>query len=188
LSGSAVPSAYPARESRRVRLRGRANRRLFGVTEQLTVTVGRRAARAILIDAQGRLVLIKRTKPDQPPYWTAPGGGVEETDPSVEAALYRELAEELGAEAENASQVFLFSSPSDAGVAVQHFFVARLAHLDEAARSGPEFSDPSRGGYELDRVDLRGDDLAVIDLKPTALKEFVLANREALLVEAGAVA
>ena len=134
----------------------------------MTVAVGRRAARAILIDDLGRLVLIKRTKPGQAPYWTAPGGGVEDTDASVEAALYRELAEELGA-ATDASQVFLFSSPSDAGVAVQHFFVARLASLDEAARSGLEFSDPSRGGYEVDRIDLRGDDLAAIDLKPTTV-------------------
>lgn len=133
-------------------------------------------------------MLIKRTKPGQAPYWTAPGGGVEDTDASVEAALYRELSEELGAEATDASQVFLFSSPSDSGVAVQHFFVARLVGLDESTRSDPEFSDPSRGGYDLDRVDLRGDDLASIDLKPTALKEFILANREALLIEAGAAA
>ncbi|HEX7658443.1 MAG TPA: hypothetical protein VF444_03100 [Pseudonocardiaceae bacterium] len=55
--------------------------------------------------------------------------------------------------------------------------------LDESARGGPEFGDPSRGGYELVRVDLRGDDLASIDLKPTALKDFILANREALLIE-----
>jgi ADP-ribose pyrophosphatase YjhB (NUDIX family) len=158
------------------------------VTEQLTVAVGRRAARAILIDDRGRLVLIKRTKPGQAPYWTAPGGGVEDTDASLESALYRELAEELGAEAADASQVFLFSSPTDAGVAVQHFFVARLANLDESARSGPEFSDPSRGGYELVQVNLLSDELASIDLKPTALKEFILANREALLVEAGVVA
>jgi len=140
------------------------------------------------MDDRGRLVLIKRTKPGQAPYWTAPGGGVEDTDSSVEAALHRELAEELGAEAADASQVFLFSSPSDAGVAVQHFFVARLVSLDESARSGPEFEDSSRGGYELDWVDVLGDELASIDLKPTALKEFILANREALLVEAGAVA
>lgn len=149
------------------------------------VTVGRRAVRAILIDDHDCLVLIKRTKPGQAPYWTAPGGGVEDTDVSVEAALYRELAEELGAEITSASQVFLFSSPSDAGVAVQHFFVARLTRFDESARSGPEFNDPSRGEYELDRVGLRGDELASTALKPAALKEFILANREALLVEAG---
>lgn len=155
------------------------------VAEQAAVLVGRRAARAILIDDVGRLVLIKRTKPGQAPYWTAPGGGVEDADASAEAALYRELTEELGAEAADASQVFLVSSPSDAGVAVQHFFVARLVELDESARSGPEFSDPTRGGYDVDRVDLHSDDLASVDLKPSALKDFILANREALLVEAG---
>jgi ADP-ribose pyrophosphatase YjhB (NUDIX family) len=158
---------------------------LFAVVEQPAVTIGRRAARAILIDDQGRLVLIRRTRPGQAPYWTTPGGGVEDTDASVEAALHRELAEELGAEATGASQVLLVSSPSGSGVAVQHFFVARLAGLDETARTGPEFADPSRGGYDVDRVDLLGDDLAAVDLKPDALKKFILANRQALLAEAG---
>lgn len=158
------------------------------MTKQLTVAVGRRAARAILIDDDGRLVLIKRIKPGQAPYWTTPGGDVEETDLSVDGALYRELVEELGASATGASQVFLFSSPSDAGVAVQHFFVVRLISLDESTRSGQEFNDSLRGEYALDRVDLLGDELASIDLKPTALKEFIRANREALLVEAGVVA
>lgn len=150
------------------------------------VAMGRQAARAILIDDDGRLVLIRRNKPGQAPYWTAPGGGVEPTDASVEAALHRELAEELGAEASGAARVFLFSSPSEAGVAVQHFFVARLRKLDESARGGPEFQDSSRGGYVLDRIGLLGDDLASVDLKPGALKEFILANREALLAEAAA--
>lgn len=159
-------------------------RKLLAVTEQLAPTVGRQAARAILIDDRGRLVLIRRTKPGQPPYWTAPGGGVENGDGSVEAALHRELAEELGAEVAEASRVFLDSSPSDSGVAVQHFFVARLLTLDEARRSGPELADPSRGGYDVDRVDLLGDDLAGVDLKPGALKEFIMANRQALLAEA----
>lgn len=155
--------------------------------EQPTVAAGRRAARAILIDDQDRLLLIKRTKPGQKPYWTAPGGGVEDTDTSVEAALHRELNEELGAEVSSAVRVFLFSSPSDVGVAVQYFFLARLTKLVEAPRSGPELDDPSRGRYEMARVALRGDDLASIDLKPDALKEFILANREALLAEVAAV-
>jgi ADP-ribose pyrophosphatase YjhB (NUDIX family) len=160
--------------------------RRSAVREQLTVPVGRRAARAILIDDQGRLVLIRRTKPGQVPYWTAPGGGVDDTDASVEAALHRELAEELGAEAAGASRVFLLSSPSDTGIAVQYFFLARLTKLDESSRTGPEFEDASRGGYDLDRIDLQGDALASIDLKPAALKEFILANREALLAEVAA--
>lgn len=101
----------------------------------------------------------------------------------MSAALHRELAEELGARAAIASQVFMVSSSSEAGVAVQHFFVARLVELDEAARNGPEFAGASRGGYDLDRVDLHGNTLADLDLKPPALKEFILANRAALLAE-----
>ncbi len=156
------------------------------MTEQLAVKRGRRAARAILIDDHDRLVLIKRTKPGQAPYWTAPGGGVEDTDASDEEALRRELAEELGAEASGAARVFLFSAPSDAGVAVQHFFVARLTKMDMTARNGPEFEDSSRGGYDPVRISLRGEDLASIDLRPAALKDFILANRVALLAEAAA--
>ncbi|WP_123814083.1 NUDIX domain-containing protein [Myceligenerans xiligouense] len=51
------------------------------------------------------MVLIKRTKPGYDPYWTSPGGGVEESDATVEDALRRELAEELGATAGGYQQV-----------------------------------------------------------------------------------
>lgn len=147
-------------------------------------SVSRRAARAILIDENDHLVLIKRTKPGRDPYWTAPGGGVETDDSSVEAALRRELAEELGANAGAATQVFYCSDPDgDQAVAVQHFFVTRLLKLDIESRTGTEFNDPSRGGYDLDRINLRGDDLASINLQPTVLRDFVLANRVALLAE-----
>jgi ADP-ribose pyrophosphatase YjhB (NUDIX family) len=147
-------------------------------------TVARRSARAILIDDDGRLVLIRRTKPGQPPYWTTAGGGVDRDDPSVEAAMHRELFEELGAKAAGASQVFLVSSPSEDGLRIWHFFVTRLLSLDVTARTGPEFADPARGAYDPDYFDLRGDDLAGIELQPPELKAFILANREALLAEA----
>jgi 8-oxo-dGTP pyrophosphatase MutT (NUDIX family) len=67
------------------------------VVERVPVATSRRASRAILIDDLDRLVLIKRTKPGRAPYWTAPGGGIEDSDASPVAALHRELAEELGA-------------------------------------------------------------------------------------------
>ncbi|MBC6468804.1 hypothetical protein [Actinomadura alba] len=57
-----------------------------------------------------------------------------------------------------------------------YFFVCRLLTLDLGQRSGPEFDDPSRGGYALDRVDLLDGGLRDVDLKPAALKEFILAN------------
>src|SRR4051794_23759246 len=53
------------------------------VAERLPAGIGRRAAHAILINEARQLLLIKRTKPGQAPYWTAPGGGVEGTDASV---------------------------------------------------------------------------------------------------------
>ena len=150
-----------------------------------SVAVGRRGARGIVIDDDGRLILIKRTKPGQAPYWTTPGGGVEDSDATVEDALRRELAEELGATADGYQQVFLSSDPTDSGIAIQYFFVARLTSLNLTERYGPEFSKPERGGYDLDYVPLRDDSLSAIDLKPAVLKEFVLANRDALLAEAG---
>ena len=134
----------------------------------------------ILIDDDGYLVLIKRTRPERAPYWTTAGGGVEVGDASIAAAMHRQLAEELGAKAIGASQVFLDSWSSEAGLHVQHFFVTRLASMDPSTRNGPEFDDPSRGAYDPDRIDLRGDDLVAIDLQPAALKAFILANREAL--------
>lgn len=97
--------------------------------------------------------------------------------------MRRELVEELGAEAGPALQVCFFSSLDGDRVATQYFFLTRLRKLNEEARTGPEFKDPSRGGYEIDRVGLRGDDLVEVDLKPTALRDFVLANRVALLAE-----
>ncbi|MFB9430622.1 NUDIX hydrolase [Streptoalloteichus tenebrarius] len=58
--------------------------------------VVRRSARALLVDDDGWLVLVERTKPGQAPYWTTPGGGVEVGE-SAAQALMRELLEELGA-------------------------------------------------------------------------------------------
>lgn len=148
----------------------------------------RQAARAILIDDKERLLLFKRIRDGREPYWNAPGGGLEPTDASLEDALRRELAEELGAEVSSAVRVFLHSAPSRTGdgLAVHHYFLTRLLTLDMAARNGPEFSDPSRGIYELDRISLRTDDLASLNVHPPALKEFILTNREILLAEAAA--
>jgi 8-oxo-dGTP pyrophosphatase MutT (NUDIX family) len=153
------------------------------MAQRVLAVVERRSARAILIDDDGGLILIRRTKPGTATYWTTAGGGVEDSDASIEAAMHREVFEELGAKAAGASQVFLVSHRSETGLRVQHYFVTRLVSLDVAARNGPEVNDPSRGAYDVDRVDLLGDELARLDLQPPELKTFILANREALLAE-----
>ncbi|MDR7384424.1 NUDIX hydrolase [Promicromonospora iranensis] len=147
--------------------------------------VVRRTARAILLDDAGRLVLIKRTVPGRAPYWVTPGGGVEPEDASVEDGLHRELLEELGATAQIVRQVFLTSQPKDAGIAVQHYFLAHVTSMDLTLRCGPELQEPVRGTYDVERVDLRDDAaLARLELVPAALKAFVRTNRDALLAEA----
>jgi 8-oxo-dGTP pyrophosphatase MutT (NUDIX family) len=120
-------------------------------------------------------------------YWTTAGGGVEPDDASVEAAMRREIFEELGATASDASQVFLASSPADPGVKIQYYFLARLASLDLSQRNGPDFGDPARGRYDVARVTLLDDGSALLatDLRPPEVKAYILANREALLAEAG---
>jgi 8-oxo-dGTP pyrophosphatase MutT (NUDIX family) len=149
--------------------------------------VARRSARAIIIDDNGRLVLIKRTRPGRAPYWTTAGGGVEESDASVEAAMRREIFEELGAEAGPASQVFMLSQHTPRGARVQHYFVTRLVRLDLEARNGPEVLDPARGAYDPDYVELSAEALAGVDLVPAELKDFILGNRAALLAEVGLI-
>jgi ADP-ribose pyrophosphatase YjhB (NUDIX family) len=152
----------------------------------VAIEVARRSARAILIDDDGSLVLIKRTKPGVPVYWTTAGGTVEDSDASPEAAMHREIFEELGATATGASQVFLFSTQRESGVLIQYVFVARLTSLDLSLRNGPELANPAKGRYDPDRVSLLTDEaLAAIDLQAPELKAFILANREALLAEAG---
>ncbi|MFF9979547.1 NUDIX domain-containing protein [Streptomyces erythrochromogenes] len=52
--------------------------------------------RAVLVTADYTMLVIRRTKPEIPEYWVLPGGGVEPSDESREAALHREIHEEIG--------------------------------------------------------------------------------------------
>jgi 8-oxo-dGTP pyrophosphatase MutT (NUDIX family) len=57
----------------------------------------RRAVRAIIVTPEGELLLIRVRSPHGQVFWITPGGGIE-GDESAEAALQRELREELGLE------------------------------------------------------------------------------------------
>ncbi|WP_157414182.1 NUDIX domain-containing protein [Agromyces allii] len=144
----------------------------------------RRSARAILIDERGRLVLIRRQRPGRSAYWTTPGGGVEPADATLEATVHRELAEELGATAVCAGQVLRLGDGGAHGV--QHFFLAALTGIDATLRTGEEYTDPGLGTYDVDRIDPSSREFESIDLKPEALKSFVLEHRESLVARAAA--
>ncbi|WP_129841514.1 NUDIX hydrolase [Streptomyces sp. RFCAC02] len=151
--------------------------------------VVKRTARAILFDDSDpagprRLILIKRTKPGLRPYWVTPGGGVEPTDPTVVAALHREVAEELGAEVTDVVPAFVDTVPHvpepgedvpPGGLKVQHFFVCRLAGMDPRRRHGPEVEQP-RGTYEIVRLPFTPRGLVSADIVPASLAAYLIRN------------
>ncbi|GAA2679878.1 hypothetical protein GCM10010428_45720 [Actinosynnema pretiosum subsp. pretiosum] len=145
----------------------------------------RRSARALLFDADGRLVLIRRTRPGQAPYWVLAGGGVEPGDADHRATVARELLEELGAVAVVGEQVWLATDPTEGGACVAHVHLARLVTMDFAARTGDEPTHPSYGLFEPDVVPLDG--LEGLDLRPVGLAEFVVRNALVLGVDAAAL-
>ncbi len=57
--------------------------------------LARRAARVVLVDGQGRVLLLRHEDSRNDPHWQPPGGGLETGETFREAAL-REMAEELG--------------------------------------------------------------------------------------------
>jgi 8-oxo-dGTP pyrophosphatase MutT (NUDIX family) len=64
----------------------------------MTTTVERRAARVLLVDARGRLLLFRGGDPSRPEagtWWFTVGGGLDEGESLVEGAS-RELFEETG--------------------------------------------------------------------------------------------
>jgi ADP-ribose pyrophosphatase YjhB (NUDIX family) len=69
------------------RLAGKAARLVWRVTRPRTIGV-----RALLLDDADRVLLVRHT---YLPHWYLPGGGVKKGE-SIEAALHRELAEEVG--------------------------------------------------------------------------------------------
>lgn len=139
----------------------------------------KRNARAILLDGD-ELVLIKRTKPGRDPYWVTVGGGVEEDDDSLEAALHREIFEELGGTLEKAELVHLITGHLEDGIGVQHIFAARLAGMDLSVRTGTEFAKPDRGSYDIVRVPFTAEAVSELELMPPELADFVMANIEAI--------
>lgn len=104
-------------------------------------TAARHTARAIAVDDCGHLVLVKRSRPGTPVYWTAPGGAIEPGESSVDA-LRRELAEELGATLVSAWPVLQLTTTSRAGTAVHHIHAATVTGIDTTARTGRNSMTP----------------------------------------------
>ncbi|MGW0450030.1 NUDIX hydrolase [Streptosporangium sandarakinum] len=137
----------------------------------------RERVRSVLITPAGRLLLIKRLRPGAAPYWVLPGGGVEAGDSSLEAALHREIHEELAGTATICSLIHVIEGDDR-----QYVFLARIHTWDPARRSGPEFADPARGDYVVEEVPLTAAGLAGITLVPVSVA-CLLADHASTLSE-----
>jgi 8-oxo-dGTP pyrophosphatase MutT (NUDIX family) len=129
--------------------------------------------RALLTTPDGGVLTILRVRPGQEPYWVLPGGGVEDGE-DLEAALARELREEIAATADVHSLIYILDHGGDR----QYFYLARPRSWSASAadRTGPEFTDPARGEYHLQPVPLTPEALGRINLKPDALAQFLLRH------------
>lgn len=135
----------------------------------------RHAARALLLDG-GDLVLFRRVKTGRPPYWSTPGGKIERSDAGPQDALRRELDEELGATVGPMRHIFGCAEETPGLHYLSSFYVCRLETMDLARRHGPEFADPSKGRYEVERVPCTPQAIGAIDLIPAPLAGYLHAH------------
>lgn len=133
--------------------------------------------RAILLTDNQTVMFIKRVKPDgRPPYWVAPGGGMEKEDITLMDTLHRELCEELGATFQVMGKAFVLEHEKAGKHLEEHFYICRLLDYDLSQRNGPEFSDPSRGEYIPHEVPLDYDAILQLNIKTVELQEWLLQN------------
>ncbi|MFC9822432.1 NUDIX domain-containing protein [Streptomyces erythrochromogenes] len=139
--------------------------------------------RAVLVTADDTMLAIRRTKPNVPEYWVLPGGGVEASDASREAALHREIHEEIAGKADIIRLFHTMESDKER----QLFYLARITTWSFEDRTGPEFSAEGRGEYALEEIPLSVEGLDGIDLKPEEIAYVLRGAIGAGTLGAGAV-
>lgn len=114
--------------------------------------------RAVLVTADDTMLVIRRTRPGIPEYWVLPGGGVEPSDESREAALHREIHEEIAGKADIIRLLHTRESDDER----QLFYLARNAtrSFDDRTGAGDENSNSrSELGNQRFSSCCRGSDL-----------------------------
>lgn len=138
--------------------------------------------RGLLLDQQGRLVLIQRVRRGVPPYWITPGGGLEPEDATAEAALRREIREELGGEISIQALLTTFDQRGQRGDWTRQLvYCGHLLHADPVLRTGAEFSNPARGEYHTEQHPCTSTACAALRILPKALHAFLVQHADHLV-------
>ena len=127
-----------------------------------TKTLDRNRASGIIIK-DGKVLLIHRIREDRE-YWVIPGGGVEENE-TVEEALDREMAEELGIKVEEKKSLFKIEN---VGRFEYYFLVTK--YEGKPTMGGPELERMNdKNQYVLEERDIKK--LTEINLLPKEIAE-----------------
>jgi len=121
--------------------------------------------RAVIIQA-GKVVLIRRTKKDQPVYYSFPGGHIEDSDADAGSALVRECQEELGIVVQVNNEVYRqeFNGMPDVFYACDI-----ISGQVRDTIGGPEAErQETYGSYEIVWVDLK--DVSMFNIQPADMK------------------
>ncbi|MFC8716164.1 NUDIX domain-containing protein [Kitasatospora sp. NPDC057198] len=131
----------------------------------------RERVRAVLLTDRAGMLVIHRVRPGTDPYQVLVGGGVEDGDAGPEAALLREIREEIAGTAVDLRPFHVWRN--DRGE-TERFYTARVTAWNFAARTGPEFSRGDRGEYLLQEVPLTADAIGALNLMPPQIKAALL--------------
>ncbi|MEV6207229.1 NUDIX domain-containing protein [Kitasatospora sp. NPDC051914] len=124
--------------------------------------------RAVLITPNNTTLLIKRIRAGIDPYWVIVGGGVEAIDTDREAALLREISEEIAGAAEVLCLLHQLDNPQGE---TEYFYLARIEKWDFNNRTGPEFARTDRGEYILEEIPLTEEAVGALNLMPQQFKD-----------------
>ncbi|MFQ8602545.1 MAG: NUDIX domain-containing protein [Anaerovoracaceae bacterium] len=95
--------------------------------------------RVIILDDKKRMLMVKQRHEDRD-IWMVPGGGIEEGESSIEAAV-REVEEETGLDADIEKLIWHVEEVSDRGQRFVNFFTGSIRGGNLALGKDPEFDE-----------------------------------------------
>lgn len=152
----------------------------FGLTAQDHSNFGlRRAARAVVMDDNGRILMIHVTKYD---YYKCPGGGIQDGE-SNESALAREMSEEGGCKGDIIAEIGLIQEIRGKYnlEQVSYIYLVKMTALGNNNLEQDEKDD----GFEVVWFDNINEAISALEkVKQTQYGEMFMAKRELITLYA----